>query len=233
MLIDGFLGDAVKLPSNVTMAITTIGQIAEIVTMVILGRVLVYLGWKWTMIIGILGHALRFCNFAFFGTEDWQWLIIAIQVLHGVCYAFFFATLYIYVDEVFPKDIRTSAQGLFNLLILGVGNVIASFWFISLKEQFRLEDKSVDYGNLFLIPTGLAVLATLMLVFFFKPPQARPQQLEKKRALSMSKVPLTQVWCDVGGTFTDCFVVSLTVQSIHQSIEQWYRQREAGPMGFP
>lgn len=177
VVIDGFLGDAVKLPSNLTMAITTIGQVAEIVTMVVLGTVLVRLGWKWTMIIGILGHALRFATFAFFGTEQWQWLIIAIQVLHGVCYAFFFATLYIYVDEVFPKDIRTSAQGLFNLLILGVGNVIASFWFISLKEQFRLPDNSVDYSKLFLIPTGLAVLATVLLLFFFRPPQARPQQI--------------------------------------------------------
>ena len=43
------------------------------------------------------------------------------NVLHGICYAFFFATVYIFVDEFFPKDVRASAQGLFNALILGVG----------------------------------------------------------------------------------------------------------------
>ena len=94
------------------------------------------LGWKWTMVIGILGHALRFATFSFFGNSEYQALIIFIQVIHGICYAFFFATLYIFVDEVFPKDIRTSAQGLFNLLILGVGLVIANFGFIYLKDYF-------------------------------------------------------------------------------------------------
>src|SRR5437868_9495166 len=106
VLIGGFL-QAVKMPDNWIMTITTIGQVAEIVTMVVLGSVLKSLGWKWTMILGILGHAARFAVFAFFGQHEHQILIIAVQVLHGICYAFFFATLYIYVDAVFPIDIRT------------------------------------------------------------------------------------------------------------------------------
>jgi nucleoside transporter len=174
VLIDGFL-QAVEMPSNWTAAITTIGQMAEIVTMVILAGVLKKIGWKWTMIIGILGHAARFGVFAFFGTPQHQALIIVVQVLHGICYAFFFATLYIYVDAVFPKDIRTSAQGLFNLLILGVGLVIANFWFGALKAQYTVNNV-VDYHKLFLWPTGLAVAATLLLLLFFKPPTERPQE---------------------------------------------------------
>jgi nucleoside transporter len=173
VLIGGFL-QAVKMPDNWIMTITTIGQVAEILTMVILGAVLKKLGWKWTMILGICGHAARFAIFAFFGTPDHQALIIAVQVLHGICYAFFFATLYIYVDAVFPKDIRTSAQGLFNLLVLGVGLVIANFWFGSLKGQWTANG-IVDYHKLFLVPTGLAFVAGFMLLFFFKPPGARPQ----------------------------------------------------------
>ncbi len=46
-------------------------------------------------------------------------MIIAVQMLHGICYAFFFATLYIFIDKAFPNDVRSSAQGLFNLLVLG------------------------------------------------------------------------------------------------------------------
>jgi hypothetical protein len=61
--------------------LTTIGQVAEIVTMVILGKVLISLGWKWTMIVGIAGHAARFAAFSFFGNEDHQWIIIAVQVV--------------------------------------------------------------------------------------------------------------------------------------------------------
>ncbi len=186
VLIDGFLTDAVKLPGNVTMAVTTIGQIAEIVTMVVLGKVLIRLGWKWTMIVGIAGHAARFAVFSFLGNEQYQWIIIAVQVLHGICYAFFFATLYIFVDEVFPKDIRTSAQGMFNLLILGVGLVIASFGFIELKSRFTSEVDGktvVDYFSIFLVPTVLAIVAMALLLFFFKPPKDRPSAPEAAGSL--------------------------------------------------
>ncbi|MGI9517541.1 MAG: MFS transporter, partial [Pirellulaceae bacterium] len=162
---------------NWSMAVTTIGQAAEIVTMVILGRVLTKLGWRTTMVIGILGHAIRFGTFALFGSENWQWLIIFVQILHGICYAFFFATLYIFVDSVFPKDIRTSAQGMFNLLILGAGLVIANFWFISIKDQYTI-DGVVAYNKVFLYPTGLAFLGALMLLFLFKPPSERPEPSE-------------------------------------------------------
>jgi len=187
VLIDGFLTDAVKLPGNITMAITTIGQVAEIVTMVVLGKVLIRLGWKWTMIVGIAGHAARFATFSLFGTEQYQWIIIAVQVLHGICYAFFFATLYIFVDEVFPKDIRTSAQGMFNLLILGVGLVIASFGFTALKEHFTSGAPGalvVDYFSIFLVPTVLAIIAMALLLFFFKPPKDRPSAPDTAGSMS-------------------------------------------------
>ncbi len=176
VLIGGFLQNAIKMPNNWIMAVTTIGQVAEIVTMVILGTVLKKIGWKWTMILGIIGHGARFLVFAFFGTPEHQALIIAVQVLHGICYAFFFATLYIYVDAVFPKDIRTSAQGLFNLLVLGVGLIIANFWFGPLQQKWLTATGAVDYHKLFLVPTGLAALAMAMLFFFFHPPTARPQE---------------------------------------------------------
>ena len=39
------------------------------------------------------------------------WAAITVNILHGICYAFFFATVYIFVDEFFPKDVRSSAQG--------------------------------------------------------------------------------------------------------------------------
>jgi len=177
VLIDGFLKNAAKLPDNLTMMITTIGQVAEIATMLILGSVLKKIGWKWTMIIGIVGHCLRFATFAFFDKPEYQAVIIAVQVLHGICYAFFFATLYIFVDAVFPKDIRTSAQGLFNLLVLGVGLVIANFWFGSLKAKWTSASGVVDYHKLFLVPTGLAVAAILLLLLFFKPPTVRPAEV--------------------------------------------------------
>ncbi len=185
VLISEFLQNAVGIPANWVMAVTTIGQVAEIVAMLVLGRVLFALGWRWTMVIGILGHAARFAIFAFFGSESWQWLIIAVQLLHGICYAFFFATLYIFVDAVFPKDIRTSAQGMFNLLILGAGLVIANFLFLPLKDYFTDASTGlVAYNKVFLVPTGMALAGVVLLALFFRPPSRRPDPVVEADAVN-------------------------------------------------
>lgn len=172
VVIDGFL-QKVGISANMSMVVSSIGQVAEIVTMLILGTVLKKLGWKTTLILGICGHAARFGIFAFFGTPDNQWLIIAVQVLHGICYAFFFVTVYIFVDEVFPKDIRSSAQGLFNLLILGVGMVVASKLFPFVRDLYTTNGV-VDYKQLFLVPSGMALAGIVLLALFFRPPTHGP-----------------------------------------------------------
>ena len=169
VLVDQYLTD-IGFPANWNMVVMSLGQVAEIAAMIILGGVLAKLGWKWTMVIGVMGHAVRFAVFAFF--PDAHWLIVAIQLMHGICYAFFFATVYIYVDEAFPKDIRSSAQGLFNFLILGIGLLFASFGFPYIRSLLT-KDGVVDYQTLFLVPTGLAVVGTLLLMFAFNPPSEK------------------------------------------------------------
>ncbi len=155
-------------PENI-MPIMSIGQIAEMGTMAVLGMVLARLGWRVTLILGILGHAVRFAAFAFFPQN--HVVIILVQVLHGICYAFFFATVYIFIDAAFPKDVRASAQGLFNLLILGLGDLAAKWLFIPL-QGYLTHDGVVDYRTLFLVPTGMALTAMLLLGLFFHPPAA-------------------------------------------------------------
>jgi nucleoside transporter len=177
---DAFLTQRVGIAGNLSMVILSLGQVAEIVTMLVLGRVLVRLGWKATMIVGVLGHAARFTVFAMFA--DSVPVIVAVQLLHGICYAFFFATVYIFVDDAFPKDVRSSAQGLFNLLILGIGSVVASYLFPTLAESLRTRTVSangvvtatVDYATLFMVPAGLALVAVLLLALCFKPPTRGP-----------------------------------------------------------
>ena len=171
MLSDSFLTTRVGISANMSMVVMSIGQVAEIATMVILGGVLARLGWKWTMVTGIVGHLLRFGVFAFF--PDAQGLIIAIQLLHGICYAFFFATVYIFVDAVFPKDVRSSAQGLFNMPIVGVGMVLAGTIFPELKASYTVGGET-DWRGLFLVPTGLAAGAVVLMALFFHPPSRRP-----------------------------------------------------------
>jgi len=168
-----FLGTAIKdggvgIPGNWIMPVMSIGQVAEILTMFVLGATLKHLGWRSTMIFGILGHAARFAVYAFL--PQYPWLIIAVQILHGVCYAFFFATVYIFVDAYFPKDVRASAQGLFNVMILGVGALVAYTVCPYLSQNVFKHGDVMDFRGLFLVPLGAALVATIALALFFHPP---------------------------------------------------------------
>jgi nucleoside transporter len=167
LLAGGYLEHAAGIRPENIMPVMSIGQVAEIVTMAGLGFFLKRLGWRWTMILGILGHAARFLVFAFFPENTA--VVVAVQLLHGICYAFFFATLYIFIDVAFPTDIRTSAQGLFNLLVLGLGDLAAKWIFIPLQTSLT-HDGVVNYRTLLLVPAGFAVVAALILLVGFRPP---------------------------------------------------------------
>ncbi len=170
---------SIGLPNNWIAPAMSIGQVAEILTMAALGLVLKRLGWRTTMILGLLGHVIRFGIYSI-GTHDTLWLVILSNVVHGAAYAFFFATVYIFVDENFPKDVRTSAQSLFNLLILGLGPLASNFLSARLDASL-MPGKGAEpaailsaYHKVFLVPLALGALATLVLAVFFHPRAKEP-----------------------------------------------------------
>ena len=142
--------------------------------MAVLGVTLKRLGWRTTMILGILGHAARFAVFAFLPQH--KEIVILVNVVHGVAYAFFFATVYIFVDEFFPKDVRASAQGLFNLMILGLGPLVANVIGPKLMGETFKTATGVDFRSLFLVPLGAAIFAAVVLALFFHPPAKKSDQ---------------------------------------------------------
>ncbi|HMD35359.1 MAG TPA: MFS transporter [Vicinamibacterales bacterium] len=167
--------NGVGIPGNWIMPVMSIGQVAEILTMLVLGAALKKLGWRTTMIAGILGHAARFAVFAFLPQN--KEIVILINLLHGIAYAFFFATVYIFVDEYFPSDVRASAQGLFNLMILGFGPLVANVLGPKFIGDTFNHGGVVDFRNMFLVPLTAAVLAAVVLTLFFHPPPRQPSSV--------------------------------------------------------
>ncbi|MFO1093058.1 MAG: MFS transporter [Planctomycetaceae bacterium] len=76
------------------------------------------------MIFGILGHVARFLVYALYPHPA---VAVSINILHGICYAFYFATVYLFIDEFFPKDAVRRAQD-FQLSDSGSGGRL---WAIS------------------------------------------------------------------------------------------------------
>jgi nucleoside transporter len=169
-----FLGTSVQaggvgIPGNWIMPVMSVGQVAEITTMAVLGAALKRFGWRTTMIVGILGHGARFAIYAFF--PQYPALIIAVQILHGICYAFFFATVYVFVDAYFPKDARASAQGLFNVMVLGIGALLAYSLCPYLMQTVFTQNGLTNFRGLFLVPMTSAIAAAVALALFFFPPK--------------------------------------------------------------
>ncbi len=158
----------------------SVGQAMEVVAMAMLGTLIQRLGWRKTLILGILSQAIRFGVYAI-GDRDLIWPVIAVNLVHGFAYACFFATVYIFVDAHFPKDVRTSAQGLFNLMILGISQFASGFLWGSLGDVFSTTRtvggeavKVIDYHRLFLVPFGISLLAAVLLAAFFHPGELEP-----------------------------------------------------------
>ena len=162
---------AIGLPASWIMPAMSIGQIAEILTMAILGYFLKRLGWRRVMLFGIMGHVVRFFVYSI---GHPIWLVVASNIVHGFAYAFFFAAVYIFVDEYFPKDARASAQGLFNFLVLGVGQGAGSIMWGAIGDAFT-RGGVVDFSKLFLVPTVLGLLAAAILFIGFHPEKTVPQ----------------------------------------------------------
>ena len=173
----------VGIPGNWIMPIMSVGQISETLTMFILGPLLKRLGWRRTMVIGILGHSVRFSVYAFFPHPA---AITLVQSLHGICYGFFFATVYIFVDEYFPKDVRACAQGLFNAVILGVGALAANALCPYLIQKVFTRGETTDFQGLFLVPLVIATLAAAVLALFFRPPN-KPEPLPALRTAPVAE----------------------------------------------
>jgi len=166
-------GGVVGITSENLPTWMTIAQIAEIFTIALmLPAVLPIWGVRKTMLLGIFAWPARYAVFALAWAMHQQapwtvWLAVASLALHGFCYVFFFVVAFIYTDMVAPRDVRSSAQALINVAVLGVGMLIGGFFAGWLKDVFTTGGVT-NYTMVFLVPTVITVLAGIAFALLFR-----------------------------------------------------------------
>ena len=151
----------IGIPDSQIGPAMTIGQFAEILAMAYLGFFLKRLGFKKVITIGIAAYFFRY---AIFGTAMLPvWIIVVSQVFHGFCYAFFFATAYIYVDKLADQDVRHSAQTVFGIIILGGGPVIGG-WLSGYFQNMYTVDNVFSFSNFWYTMSAIGLVT---MIFFF------------------------------------------------------------------
>lgn len=146
----------------------TIGQISEILFMLLLPFFFKRFGFKMTIIVAMLAWGLRYLLFAYGDTGELTFLLLIGIALHGICYDFFFVSGQIYTDSKAGAAYKSSAQGLITLATYGIGMLIG-FWIAGKITDTYVTQKGMhDWDTIWLYPAAFAFLVFVLYAVLFK-----------------------------------------------------------------
>lgn len=149
----------------------TVGQISELLVLALMPIFVKNVPRKLLLAVGLSAYALRFFAFAYLTTPA---AIVAALALHGLVFGCFFFLVFITIDEHTTKDVRSSAQNIFNLIIFGVG-VIFGNWLSGMLGAWVTDPATnvVDWQKFYGIPGWIAV-GCLVVFLVMYPNRTRP-----------------------------------------------------------
>ncbi|MDF7814690.1 nucleoside permease [Hymenobacter sp. YC55] len=147
--------------------IQSLGQVSEVLFMLLIPVFFVRLGVKKMLAIGMLAWVIRYLFFAYGNGESSYWMLVVGIVLHGICYDFFFVTGQIYTDNLAGEQSKSAAQGFITLATYGVGMLLGSLLSGQIVDAHKTSDTLHDWQTIWLIPAAIAagVLVVFLLLF--------------------------------------------------------------------
>ncbi|MFK7884522.1 MAG: nucleoside permease [Phycisphaerales bacterium] len=151
----------------------SLGQISEILFMLVMPLCFARLGVKWMLTVGMLAWVVRYGLFAGAADDQVKWMVLGGIVLHGICYDFFFVTGQIYVDNKAGTKIRGQAQGFFVLLTQGLGMLLGAQlvgWLVARYTTQGVGDSTsvIDWKTVWMYPAGFALAVLIVFVLLFR-----------------------------------------------------------------
>ncbi|MGZ8523596.1 MAG: nucleoside permease [Chitinophagaceae bacterium] len=146
----------------------TIGQISEVLFLLLLPFFFKKFGFKNTILVGMLAWAIRYILFAYGNAGELSFMLIIGIALHGICYDFFFVSGYIYTNSKAGEQYKSAAQGLITLATYGVGMLIGFEIAGKIADTYQVSEKEFDYKMIWLIPSAIAAAVFLLFAVFFK-----------------------------------------------------------------
>ncbi len=145
----------------------TIGQISEVLFLLLLPVFFAKFGFKRTILVGMLAWTARYALFAYGNASDFSFMLIIGIALHGICYDFFFVAGQIYTNSKAGEKFKSSAQGLITLATYGVGMLIGFEVAGSITDTYKSADGVLDWKMIWIIPAGIAAVVFLFFAIFF------------------------------------------------------------------
>ncbi len=173
---DTFLDDFKNIPEyadsfvvKYSTIIMSISQISETVFILAIPFFLKRFGIKKVMLISMFAWVLRFGLFAFGDPEGGLWMIILSCIVYGMAFDFFNISGSLFVEVSTDSKIRSSAQGLFMMMVNGFGAILGSV--VSgymIDTFFTHEGGHKDWSGIWLTFAGYALIITIVFWIMFK-----------------------------------------------------------------
>ncbi len=151
----------------------TMGQMSEVLFMVLMPYLFVRFGVKRMLLIGMAAWVLRYVLFSQGDAGSGFWMLIVGILLHGICYDFFFVTGQIYTENTAGPKFKSAAQGLITLATYGLGMLIGFYIAGLVVDIYKTGDNQHNWENIWLVPAAIAGLVLLLFSMFFRDEQAK------------------------------------------------------------
>jgi nucleoside transporter len=151
----------------------TLGQMSEVMFLVLIPFFFVRLGVKKMLLIGMAAWVLRYILFAYGNNGTLVALLYAGIILHGVCFDFFFVTGQIYVDRSVARGQRAAAQGFIHVVTYGVGQLIGSWAAGAVVDHYSVASDAGTrhlWQTIWMVPAVMAFVVMLLFLVFFREP---------------------------------------------------------------
>jgi hypothetical protein len=158
---------------------SSVAQGLEVLLFPLLGWLLRRFGLRWVLLAGTAAWPLRYFVYVL---GDPAWLVVSVQLLHGINVVCGVVTAQIAIDRVAAADARASSQALLTASTTGFGNLLGQLLCGAALSVFAVPGGGQRWPLIYAIPLALGALATLTIALGFRPARhldsARPLAVE-------------------------------------------------------
>ena len=174
---DNLYSDPKPLAVQYPAIISSIAQISETLFILAIPFFMKRFGIKQIMIISMVAWVLRFGLFAFGDPAGGLWMIVLSCIIYGMAFDFFNISGSLFIEKSVEPGIRSSAQGLFTMMVNGVGAVLGSrvsgwvmekYFTTYIPGENGKQIAQIDWHSTWLCFAGYSLVVLVLFVLLFR-----------------------------------------------------------------
>ena len=146
-------------------AVMTVGQLTEVVAMLMMGWLLRTWSIKAIFVLALVCGTLRYLLYAVGASDDSIASVLLGVALHGICWTYFFEAGKVFLARRIERGIRTQSQALLALLTSGIGG-LAGTAFVGWAHGYLVNETTgagwSDYWWLLTAACGFCVIGFMI-----------------------------------------------------------------------